>query len=60
MSKSAILGGKPVREQAIPWVSTMGKEETDAVVSVMKSGTLSAFLANSGEKFLGGPNVKEL
>ncbi len=60
MSKSAILGGRPIREQAIPWVSTMGKEETDAVVSVMESGTLSAFLANSGEKFLGGPKVKEL
>ena len=60
MSKCAILGGQPIREKAIPWTSTMGKEENDAVVSVMKSGCLSAFIANSGDKFYGGPKVKEL
>ena len=60
MSKSAILGGTPVRENAIPWTSTMGKEETNAVVDVMNSGCLSAFLANSGEKFNGGPKVREI
>ncbi len=60
MSKCAILGGKPVREAAIPWTSTMGSEELDAVTEVMKSGVLSAFLANSGEKFCGGPYVKKL
>ncbi len=60
MSRSAFLGGNPVREKSIPWISTMGKEETDAVVSVMESGTLSAFLAKSGDKFLGGSMVKEL
>ena len=53
MSKCAILGGTPVRKSAIPWTSTMGSEETSAVLDVMKSGCLSAFLANSGEKFLG-------
>lgn len=58
--KPALLGGKPVRTSAIPWTSTMGDEELHAVVEVMKSGTLSAFLANSGEKFLGGARVKEL
>ncbi|MCR5477080.1 MAG: DegT/DnrJ/EryC1/StrS family aminotransferase [Lachnospiraceae bacterium] len=60
MSKCAILGGTPVREEAIPWTSTMGPEETAAVVEVMNSGCLSAFLANSGEKFLGGPKVREI
>lgn len=60
MSESAILGGTPVRENAIPWTSTMGIEETNAVVEVMKSGCLSAFLANSGEKFNGGPKVREI
>lgn len=60
MYESAILGGKPVRESSIPWTSTMGEEEIAAVVEVMKSGCLSAFLANSGEKFLGGQKVKEL
>jgi len=60
MSKSAILGGTPVREEVIPWTNTMGKEEADAVSQVMESGVLSAFLANSGEKFLGGPKVREI
>ncbi|MCR4896119.1 MAG: DegT/DnrJ/EryC1/StrS family aminotransferase [Lachnospiraceae bacterium] len=60
MSKCAILGGTPVRKEAIPWTSTMGPEETAAVVEVMNSGCLSAFLANSGEKFLGGPKVREI
>lgn len=60
MSESAILGGTPVRENAIPWTSTMGKEETNAVIDVMNSGCLSAFLANSGEKFNGGPKVREI
>ena len=60
MNKCAILGGMPVRENPIPWTSTMGDEETNAVVDVMKSGCLSAFLANAGDKFLGGPKVKEI
>lgn len=60
MGKCAILGGDPVREAAIPWTSTMGDEEMRAVVNVMNSGCLSAFIANSGEKFYGGPRVKEL
>lgn len=60
MSELALLGGQPVREQPIPWTSTMGEEEKSAVHEVMESGVLSAFIANSGEKFLGGPKVKEL
>ena len=60
MSKCAILGGSPIRTAPIPWVSTMGKEEMDAVTGVMESGVLSAFIANSGEKFYGGPKVKEI
>ena len=60
MSELAILGGQPVREQAIPWTSTMEAEESHAVAEVMQSGILSEFIANSGDKFLGGPKVKEL
>ena len=60
MVKCAIIGGNPVREMPIPWMSTMGEEETKAVIDVMKSGVLSAFLANSGDKFYGGPKVKEI
>lgn len=60
MSKLAILGGSPVRENEIPWVPTTGEEELNAVVDVMRDGHLSAFLANSGEAFLGGPRVREM
>lgn len=60
MSNLALLGGAPVREAAIPWTNTMGPEETAAVVKVMESGTLSAFLGRAGEGFFGGPKVKEI
>lgn len=60
MSKCAILGGSPVRKTPIPWANTMGEEEKSAVIEVMESGILSSFLANSGDKFLGGSKVKGL
>ncbi|SMC39960.1 DegT/DnrJ/EryC1/StrS family aminotransferase [Sporomusa malonica] len=60
MSKLALLGGAPVRQTAIPWTNTMGEEEKAAVIKVMESGTLSAFLGRAGEGFLGGPKVKEI
>lgn len=60
MDKLAIFGGNPVRKEAIPWVPTTGEEELKAVTEVMKNGNLSTFLANSGEKFLGGPKVRDL
>jgi len=60
MSKLALLGGTPVRRTAIPWTNTMGEEEKSAVIKVMESGNLSAFLARAGDHFLGGPRVKEI
>lgn len=60
MAECAILGGNPIREKAIPWTSTMGEEETNAVIEVMNSGVLSEFIANSGDRFFGGPKVKEI
>jgi hypothetical protein len=38
----ALLGGSPVREKPVPWVSDVGAEEEAAVVKVMRSGMLSA------------------
>lgn len=60
MSKLALLGGLPVRDKAIPWTNTMGEEEKAAVVKVMESGNLSAFLGRAGTGFLGGPRVQEI
>ncbi len=59
-SKLAILGGKPIKGNAIPWVNIMGNEETEAVLEVMKSGNLSSFIGRAGEGFLGGEKVKKL
>lgn len=60
MDNLALLGGTPLRNTAIPWTNTMGEEEKAAVVKVMESGTLSAFLGRAGDGFLGGPKVKEI
>ncbi|WP_240419852.1 DegT/DnrJ/EryC1/StrS family aminotransferase [Paenibacillus periandrae] len=57
MSKLALLGGQPVRKEALPWVNTMGPEETAAVVEVMNSGCISAYYGRAGDRFLGGPKV---
>lgn len=60
MSNLALLGGNPVRNTTIPWTNTMGGEEKAAVVKVMESGNLSAFMGRSGAGFLGGSKVKEI
>lgn len=60
MSELALLGGTPIKQSPLPWVSTMGDEETSAVLDVMNSGNLSAFLGSYGDSFFGGPKVKEL
>lgn len=59
-NEPALLGGKPIREAAIPWVSTMGNEEREAVDEVMRTGVLSAYLGKAGDGFLGGSKVKEI
>lgn len=60
MNKLALLGGTPVRKEPIPWVNTMGQEETQAVLKVMESGCISAYYGRAGERFLGGDKVKEI
>ncbi|MCD1260837.1 DegT/DnrJ/EryC1/StrS family aminotransferase [Paenibacillus athensensis] len=59
MSQLAILGGMPVRESAIPWITTIGNEEKEAVARVMDNGNISAFIGRAGEGFLGGEKVRE-
>lgn len=62
MSQLAIKGGKPVREQndLFPAYNTIGKEEIEAVTSVLRSGNLSQFLGTWSSDFLGGPMVRKL
>lgn len=58
MSKLAINGGKPIRENLFPAYNTIGEEEKKAVMKVLDSGNLSQFLGAWDPDFYGGPNVK--
>ncbi|MBK6499522.1 MAG: DegT/DnrJ/EryC1/StrS family aminotransferase [Saprospiraceae bacterium] len=61
MSKLAILGGTPVRNQKdlFPSYNTIGTEEEVAVQKILKTGNLSQFLGAWHSDFDGGPTVKE-
>ena len=59
MSRPAILGGKPIRQKQFIPRKTMGKAEKDAVLQVMETDVLSAFIAGPGKFFLGGEKVQE-
>jgi perosamine synthetase len=60
-NKLALLGGDPIRKEPYPIHTTLidGAEEQE-VLEVLRSGHLSGFSARPGERFLGGPKVKEL
>ena len=58
--KLAILGGPKVREREWPPYNTLDENEKREVMEVLDSGVLSAFVANSGPAFLGGPKVQKL
>ncbi len=60
MEKPAILGGDPVLHEGLPVTNNIGFEEKKEVLEVLESGVLSDFLANAGDKFLGGKTVLEL
>ena len=60
MSKPAILGGTPENTEIFPPYNTIGKEEKDAVMSVLNSGELSGFVAGDIPEFYGGAQVKAL
>lgn len=55
----ALLGGKPVlpKGRRLETYSSLGPEETKAVVDVMNSGVLSRFLGAWSTDFYGGPEV---
>jgi len=58
MKKLAIQGGTPIRTQLFPAYNTIGKEEKEAVMSVLESGNLSQFLGAWHKDFYGGPFVQ--
>lgn len=60
MEKLAVLGGKPVRETPFPSQITVGKEEEEAAVNVIRTGRLSHFRGNFTENFYGGEQILAL
>ena len=60
MSHLAINGGPKLREKLFAPQQDVGEEEKKLLLEVIDSKELSGFLASPGEKFLGGPKVKEL
>ena len=57
--KLAINGGKPVINKTFSRYVTIGQEEIDATVAVMKTGVLSKYLGCWSDDFYGGPKVQE-
>ena len=60
MEKLALFKGKPILKRPFPPYNSLGKEEEEAVVRIMKKRILSGFIGQAGEYFLGGKYVKEL
>ena len=55
----AILGGTKTINKTFKPYNTIGQEEIDAVIEVMKTGVLSKFLGCWDSDFYGGPKVQE-
>jgi dTDP-4-amino-4,6-dideoxygalactose transaminase len=60
MSKLALLGGEKLRSTPFPAYNTIGAEEEEAVLRVLRSGKLSTFLGTWHSDFYGGPEVRAL
>src|SRR5690242_11177649 len=58
VSQLALLGGSPFISGPLPKYNSIGEEEIEAVVGVMRSGELSAFYGSPGPEFLGGKMVR--
>lgn len=58
--KLAIRGGEKLRSDPFPAYNTIGTEEEEAVLRVLRSGKLSTFLGTWHDDFFGGPEVRAL
>lgn len=54
----AVHGGTPVIGAPLRLFNTIGEDDADAAVEVIRSGVLSAYLGAPGPGFMGGPKVK--
>lgn len=60
MSSLALLGGKPVCNTPFPPWRSLGEEEVQAGLKVLKSGVLSSFVGTWSKEFSGGMEVRSL
>ncbi|PHR55228.1 MAG: DegT/DnrJ/EryC1/StrS aminotransferase [Arcobacter sp.] len=60
MTKLAIKGGNKLRNTPFPAYNTIGKEEEEAVLKVLRSGKLSSYLGTWHDDFFGGTQVQKL
>lgn len=60
MSKLALLGGSKAIDRKLAPYTTLGIEEEQAVLEVVRKGNLSQFLGVWHEDFYGGPRIKKL
>ncbi len=58
--KLAINGGEKLRTLPFPAYNTIGCEEEEAVLRVLRSGKLSTYLGTWHDDFYGGPEVRAL
>lgn len=60
MPKLALRGGEKTVNREFPPQQDFGEEEKRLVLEVIDSKMISGFLASPGERFMGGPKLKEL
>ncbi len=60
MNILAINGGEKVRTKPFPAYNTIGKEEEEATLRVLRSGKLSTYLGTWHDDFYGGTEVQAL
>tara|TARA_B100000575_G_C23111114_1_gene641856 strand:+ start:497 stop:1783 length:1287 start_codon:yes stop_codon:yes gene_type:complete len=58
-TKLAILGGSPIIKKQFKKYNSIGLEEMNASIEVLKTGVLSKYIGADHEDFNGGPKVKE-
>ncbi|GGA11895.1 aminotransferase DegT [Blastomonas marina] len=54
----AINGGSPAIDRELDAFKSMGRDEEEAAVNVVRSGVLSAYIGAPGPGFMGGESVK--
>lgn len=54
----AIHGGTPAIDRKLDLFDSLGKDEEEAAVRVVRSGVLSAYIGAPGEMFMGGKEVR--